>query len=171
MPHDLKRYQHAGHLHFLTFSCYHRKPLLDNDVLRTVFERSLERLRRRHKFYVFGYVLMPEHVHLLVSEPDKLTLSQIIGALKTEVSKKASLGEEPLWQKRYYDFNVFTHSKFVEKLRYIHRNPVERGLVDTPEQWQWSSFRHWLTGEIGRIEIESEWTWNRRERAATETQP
>jgi putative transposase len=114
---------------------------------------------------------MPEHVHLLVSEPDKLTLSQIIGALKTEVSKKASLGEEPLWQKRYYDFNVFTHSKFVEKLRYIHRNPVERGLVDTPEQWQWSSFRHWLTGEIGRIEIESEWTWNRRERAATETQP
>jgi putative transposase len=90
--------------------------LLDNDALRTTFERSLERLRRWHKFYVFGYVLMPEHVHLLVSEPDKLAVSQVIGALKTEVSKKASLDEGHLWQKRYYDFNVFTQSKFVEKL-------------------------------------------------------
>jgi len=171
MPHDLKRYQQAGHFHFVTFSCYRRKPLFDNDTLRTTFERSLERLRRRHKFYVFGYVLMPEHVHLLVSEPDKLALSQVIGALKTEVSKKASLGEGHLWQKRYYDFNVFTQTKFVEKLRYIHRNPVTRGLVDKPEDWPWSSFRHWLTGEIGRVEIESEWTWNRRERASAETHP
>ena len=127
MPHDLKRYQHTGHFHFLTFSCYGRKPLLDNDTLRITFERSLERLRRRHKFYLFGYVLMPEHVHLLVSEPEQLELSRIIGALKTEVSKKASLGEEPLWQKRYYDFNVFTQSNFVEKLRYIHRQPRHTG--------------------------------------------
>jgi putative transposase len=114
---------------------------------------------------------MPEHVHLLVSEPEKLLLSKVVGALKTEVSKKAASSLEPLWQKRYYDFNVITQTKFVEKLRYIHRNPVERGLVEKPEEWLWSSFRHWLTGEMGRIEIESEWTWNRRERSTTETHP
>jgi putative transposase len=67
----------------------------------------------------------------------------------------------------YYDFNVLTHAKYVEKLKYIHRNPVERNLVEKPEDWPWSSFRPYATGEIGRVEIESEWTWNRRERATS----
>jgi putative transposase len=53
----------------------------------------------------------------------------------------------------------------VEKLRYMHRNPVERGLVTSPEQWEWSSFRHYLSGERGRVEIESHWTARERERA------
>ena len=67
----------------------------------------------------------------------------------------------------YYDFNVLTHRKFVEKLRYIHRNPVARELVSKPEDWPWSSFRHWATGEAGAVEIESHWTWNRREHTQT----
>ena len=66
---------------------------------------------------------------------------------------------------RYYDFNVWSHRKFIEKLRYIHRNPVERGLVAGPEQWAWSSFRHYLTGDRGPVEIESHWTARIRERA------
>ena len=61
---------------------------------------------------------------------------------------------------------VLTHKKHVEKLRYIHRNPVERGLAEKPEDWPWSSFRHYLRGEQGHIEIESDRTWNRREREA-----
>ena len=60
--------------------------------------------------------------------------------------------------KRYYDFNVWSERKQVEKLKYIHRNPVKRGLVTFPEDWQWSSFRHYLTGEPGIVEIESHWT-------------
>jgi hypothetical protein len=65
------------------------------------------------------------------------------------------------------DFNVFTQDKFVEKIDYIHSNPVTRGLAEKPEDWPWSSSRHWITGEPGRIEIESHWTWTRRERAST----
>jgi hypothetical protein len=65
---------------------------------------------------------------------------------------------------RYYDFNVWSERKFVEKLRYIHRNPVVRGLVERPEDWQWSSFRHYLTGAEGTVKIESQWTARRRER-------
>jgi putative transposase len=70
--------------------------------------------------------------------------------------------ERPFWQARYYDFLMHSEEKRVEKLRYMHRNPVKRGLVEKPEQWQWSSFRHYATGEVGTVEIESEWTASRR---------
>jgi len=72
--------------------------------------------------------------------------------------------KDPFWQARYYDFNVWSEKKFVEKLRYIHRNPVARGLVNKPEDWPWSSFRHYLTGAEGTVEIESQWTARRREK-------
>jgi putative transposase len=75
--------------------------------------------------------------------------------------------QRPFWQARYYDFNVFTERKHIEKLRYIHRNPVKRGLVERPEDWQWSSFRHYATGERGTVEIESIWTAALREQEAT----
>jgi putative transposase len=165
MPSRLKRYHTFGHEHFVTFSCYKRLPHLNHDHARLVFLNTLERLRKRHKFYVFGYVLMPEHVHLLLSEPPKTPLSGVFRALKTETSKQLK-GERPrFWQLNYYDFNVFSQRKFVEKLRYIHRNPVKRGLVESPEDWPWSSYRHWLTGATGQVEIESHWTWTRRERS------
>lgn len=73
--------------------------------------------------------------------------------------------EDPFWQARYYDFNVWSERKFVEKLRYIHRNPVLRGLVAQPEDWAWSSYRHYLSGAAGVVEIESQWTARKREQA------
>ena len=167
MPSCLKRYQTEGHHHFLTFSCYHRLPYLNDDHSRTIFLDTLETLRKRHQFLIFGYVLMPEHVHLLLSEPKLQRLDNTLRVLKGQTSKLLKGARLQFWQTRYYDFNVFTHPKFVEKLQYIHRNPVERGLVERPEYWPWSSFNHWATGEIGRVEIESHWTWARRERATT----
>ena len=70
---------------------------------------------------------------------------------------------DSFWQARYYDFNVWSEAKFVEKLRYIHRNPVVRGLVERPEDRLWSSFRHYFTGADGVVEIESQWIARRRE--------
>jgi len=128
---------------------------------RELFERSLEVIRLRYDFVACGYVVMPEHVHLLVSEPKKALLSKAIQALKLSVSVQSR--ERPFWQARYYDFNVHNEEKRVEKIRYMHRNPVKRGLVEKPEQWQWSSFRHYATGEIGTVEIESFWTGARRD--------
>ena len=117
-------------------------------------------MRRRYSIFVFGYVVMPEHVHLLVSEPRRGTLDRAIQALKTSVSKRSM--RRPFWLPRYYDFNFRTEEKRIEKLRYIHRNPVARGLVHRPEEWMWSSFRHYFTGEPGIVEIESPWTASRR---------
>jgi hypothetical protein len=54
------------------------------------------------------------------------------------------------WQKRYYDFNIRNYPQFVEKLRYIHHNPVKAGLCGRPEDWAWSSFRHYATGFEGK---------------------
>jgi putative transposase len=84
--------------------------------------------------------------------------------LKQKTSRKLKKkGEKQFWQRRYYDFNVHSEFKRVEKLRYMHRNPVKRGLVAKPEDWEWSSFMHYATGKIGKVEIESEWTAWRRE--------
>ena len=108
---------------------------------------------------------MPEHVHLLVNEPERSTLAQALKSLKQRVSRRLALrAEEPFWQERYYDFNVWSERKFVGKLRYLHRNPVKRGLVAKPDDWLWSSFRHYATGGMGVVEIESQWTARRRER-------
>jgi putative transposase len=125
-----------------------------------LFERSLESMRTRYNFAIAGYVVMPEHVHLLVSEPERALLAKALQALKLSVAVQSE--QRPFWCKRYYDFNVYTEEKRKEKLRYMHRNPVTRGLVEEPDQWLWSSFRHWLTGERGVVEIESVWTVKQR---------
>ena len=107
---------------------------------------------------------MPEHVHMLISKPECGTLAQAMQSLKQGVARKLALrAVDPFWQARYYDFNLWSERKFVEKLRYIHRNPVARGLVARPEDWVWSSFRHYLSGEAATVEIESQWTARRRE--------
>jgi putative transposase len=145
----------------------------------------LERVRRSFRLQVYGYVIMPEHVHLLLSEPQRESanvsrgrpfkpsfgLSGAIKSLKQGVSRRLIGDAEHFWQKRYYDFNIRNYPQFVEKLRYLHRNPVKAGLCDRPEDWVWSSFRHYATGCEGRVEIESEWTARKRERAAGKLSP
>jgi putative transposase len=166
MPWGLKRFHETRQVHFLTFSCYHRQAKFGNASACATFLDALERVRQSYGLCVYGYVVMPEHVHLLVNEPDKDSLAQAMQSLKQGVARRLALrAEDPFWQARYYDFNVWSERKFVEKLRYIHRNPVKRELVGRPEDWEWSSFRHYATGETGVVEIESQWTARKRERA------
>jgi putative transposase len=163
MPQNLKRYHHSEQSHFITFSCHHRRPLFQTDEGKTTFEIALERIRQKFDLRIYAYVIMPEHVHLLVSEPEQGLLSEALKSLKQGVSRRLLGDGDHFWQKRYYDFNVRNAHQFSEKLRYIHRNPVKRGLCKQPEDWQWSSFRHYATGVEGRAEIESEWTARKRE--------
>jgi putative transposase len=171
MPWGLQRFHESGQTHFVTFCCYRRREIFANSGAACTFEAALERVRRMYHLHVYGYVVMPEQVHLLLGEPERATLAVVLKSLKQGISRQM-LGEaEHLWQKRYYDFNVRDRQQFVEKLRYIHRNPVERGLCERPEDWEWSSFRHYATGCKGRVEIESEWTARKRERAAGQLSP
>src|SRR5579872_214112 len=159
----LKRYYGDEHLHFLTCSCYHRQPWLDEAHRRDLFLQILEEVRERYRFVVVGYVVMPDHIHLLISEPEYGTPSTVMQVLKQRYARQA-LGNraaqpqgcpEPshVWQRRFYDFNVYSTRKRIEKLRYMHRNPVKEGLVTDPEHWEWSSYRSYAFGEEGKVKI------------------
>ena len=172
MPNRLHRYYGAGYLHFITTSCYQRRALLGSRKNRDLFLKVLEQVRRRYRFVVVGYVVMPEHVHLLLGEPERRNPSVVMQALKQGFARRllrqlrsprsepdprqgqlwnASLESGHIWQRRFYDFVVFSEKKRGENLRYRHRNPVKRGLVLEPEQWAWSSFRHYADGERGLV--------------------
>lgn len=168
MPTGLRRYYGQGHLHFITFSCYRRLPLLKSARARDVFVRELARVREEMGFRLIGYVVMPEHVHLLMSEPLRGTPSTVLQKLKLRVSRKmrrrrksAPRGQMRLpfeergeslrafWQARFYDFNVYSERKRIEKLDYMHANPITRKLVSHPKDWPWSSWGFYSrTGKV-----------------------
>src|SRR5438093_10624122 len=119
MPWGLTRFHESGQSHFVTFCCYHRHRLFTTDASRRTFVSALERVRRSYRLRVYGYVVMPEHVQLLLSEPKKATLADALKSLKQGVSRRllpkiggplkpafGLSGEEHFWQKRYYDFNI-----------------------------------------------------------------
>ncbi len=175
MPYGLKRYQQSEALHFITFSCHDRRPYLADPASKNLIEQILERTRARPQARIYAYVLMPEHVHLVINEPPEILLALFLKSLKQETSRQLKGTRTHFWLPRYYDFSVRTPDKRSEKIRYIHRNPVARGLVSAPELYQWSSYNHYATGERGVVEIESEWlgaerkrTWLRENRPATE---
>lgn len=166
MPKGLKRYYGHDYLHFLTCSCYHRQPWLASARGRDLFLQILEEVRQRYAFVVVGYVVMPDHIHLLISEPERGTQSTVMQVLKQRYARRilakkrnAAQGKlwpgEPqhVWQHRFYDFHVRSERKRVEKLRYMHRNPVKDGLVQVPEQWAWSSYRSYAYDEEGMVKI------------------
>ena len=169
----LKRYYGSNDLHFITCSCYQREPWLGSPPRRDFFLSILERVRKKYVFVVVGYVVMPEHFHLLMSEPQAADPSAVMQALRLGFARHmlAVLQDHRagrliygspllqgfvndsrhLWQARFYDFNVWMKTKRIEKLRYMHLNPVARGLVTEPDQWPWSSFRAYAYGERGPV--------------------
>ena len=160
MPWGLKRYYGNAGFRFVIWSCYRRRTLLGTERERDLFLTVLELMHERYRFGVVGYVVMPEHVHLLISEPQIGDPSIIVQAVKlgfTQRWRTASGVSGQFWQRRFYDFNVWTEKKRKEKLRYMHRNPVKRGLVVEPDQWRWSSFRSYAYGEAGMVSV-NDWT-------------
>jgi putative transposase len=149
MPSGLMRIYGEGHLHFITCSCYRRTQKFRSPQARSTFEAICEEVRQKFDFDVFGYVVMPEHFHILISEPKREDPSMVMQVLKQRVARRLNDAgdDDSFWQRRFYDFNVATQRKKIEKLKYMHRNPVKRGLVERPEDWEWSSFRNYLTGE------------------------
>jgi putative transposase len=196
MTEGLRRFHHSAQSHFVTMSCYHRRPRFNTPSTCDLFLHCLEEMRRRFSMRIYGYVVMPEHVHLLVSEPgptvpqvrvrsldanlgsdtnpNLATLADALHFLKLSFTKRLPglIGETgPFWQKRYYDRNVRDEDEFKVKLRYVHRNRVKRGLVTNPADWTWSSFRNYALREVGMVEIESPWTASDRETKSSGGRP
>src|SRR5260221_14278037 len=161
-----------AHVHCGDVSCYRRRPFLGTTKLRARFVKMLDGGRSRHKFRVIGYVVMPEHVHLLLSEPARGNPSKVLQVLKQKVSRalhrktkktvseqlllefaQSDTKDEPFWQRRFYDFNVWNPKKVKEKLEYIDSNPVKRMLVEHPKYWRWSTGERYPTGEAGMLRV------------------
>jgi REP-associated tyrosine transposase len=171
----MQRREVPGGVRFLTFSCQRRLPLFSNAKVARVFVRSLVRVRRETGLELFAWVVMPEHVHLLVRPPFPPTsanqmntnepLAPILKGIKMAVSKRVLArwadmdagilrklddghGHPRFWQKGGgFDRNVRDRAEFCREVRYIHRNPVERDLVECARDWEFSSVRWWM-GQI-----------------------
>jgi len=157
----MKRWEVPGDVRLVTFSCEQRLPLFGNSKIRAIFADRLGAMRDLFKCELFAWVIMPEHVHFLVRPKDG-TLEQPLDYLKKSVSRKVINrwreinapimkkitrpdGSLRFWQKGGgFDRNVRDEGEFAREVRYIHQNPVERGLVEKSREWEWSSARCWL---------------------------
>jgi putative transposase len=149
-----------GHVHFLTFSCYKRRRLLDDERAAGIVMHFLASLLEKRQGRCLGFVIMPDHVHSLVWFPKPNQLSDFVKQWKRRTSMElkkhlitarpryaASFEpDEPIWQARYYGFNIFSEQKLLEKLQYMHNNPVKEGLVVNSSDWPWSSARWYERG-------------------------
>jgi putative transposase len=164
-----KSYNEPGHAHFLTFSCQNRWPLLSKDRSREWVIDALDKARTSVNFDIWAYVIMPEHVHVLIWPRDRqYQMRRALGAIKRPVSTSAKqyLIEtgQTSWLRKLtvqvddkavfrfwlpgggFDENLWSEYSVEEVIDYIHANPVRRGLVKRPTDWYWSSAR-WHAGQ------------------------
>jgi len=188
MPSRLRRHDEYGHTHFLTISCYRRLRFFRHDTVKRVFIDGMRRTRDELGIRWIGYVIMPEHVHLLVfptpvSAEEPVLISSVLQTLKQHVGRhgKAALrsvwattrtlgsppldawalgnGLKPFWKPRGYDFNVTNQNTLHQKLDYMHKNPITRGLVDRAEDWRWSSYRYYEFDDQSVIAMDWDGAW------------
>ena len=158
MPHKLKRIVGRQDFHFITFTCYQRRKFLASVKSKNLAVRVLSEVRARLHFKLIGYVIMPDHMHLIISEPPGSVPAKAMRVFKQRVSRllrgkkrcnRAQLllpfpEEGPqfrrFWQRRYFDMNLYSNYMIRQKLDYIHANPVKEKLVSHPKHWPWSSW-------------------------------
>jgi putative transposase len=159
-------YDQQRHAHFVTFSCYRRRRLLDDDRAKRIVLGTLNAQLRRLAGRCAGFVVMPNHVHAVVWFAEQGALSEFMKQWKrTSSFRIGKLLEETLtryrdsapvaqvWQAKYYGFNVYSRNKLEEKLVYMHQNPVRAGLVENACEWRFSSARHYELGRSVGVEI------------------
>ena len=189
MPSHLKRHDEPGYVHFWTLSCYRRLAFFWHDGMKQVAIDAMTMLRARFGVCLIGYVVMPDHVHLLLYPHAKhgeepISISVLLHAFKQHVgfhgkqrlreiwSADRGLWSEPLnrWARgelpkqivmatRGYDFCVDRERTLIEKINYCHKNPVTRGLVDHPSDWHWSSFRFYDEDGAGLLAMDWDGVW------------
>ncbi|HWE36421.1 MAG TPA: transposase [Isosphaeraceae bacterium] len=160
-------YDREGHAHFVTFSCYRRRRLLDHDRAKRIVLGVLGSQLAMQTGRCVGFVVMPDHVHAIVHLPAPDQLShfmkqwkqrssvQIKRFLRAELTAYAAALDPtvPTWQPRYYDFNLYSPWKVEEKLLYMHLNPVRAGLVARAVDWPWSSARYYESGRTVGVPV------------------
>lgn len=162
----VRHYDQPGHAHELTFSCYRRMPLLRKDSWKRLLSESIDRAVQKKNFDLVAFVYMPEHVHIIVhSRLPTTQVERLLYAIKrpfsSRVKREMETGGDPLleeltirerpgkqtfrfWQEGPgYDRNLTSPNALISAAEYLHGNPVRRGLCVSPDEWKWSSWRHY----------------------------
>ncbi len=151
-------YDEEKHIHFVTFSCYKRRKYLQPDQAKRIVIGHLGSRLNQEEGLCQGFVVMPDHVHAVVWFPETHQLSPFMNKWKDQTSHQLKElfrtqfpnywshmeDPDPIWQPRYYGFNIWTQRKIEEKLEYMHLNPVRAGFVERTVQWPWSSARWYV---------------------------
>jgi len=170
-----------GELQFITTSTYRRVPIFRSERFCHFFVQQLKEARLEFNCLLIGWVLMPEHFHLLLKPQPAESTSTVIKELKEETAKRIlktlrenqqypwcrkmlarfrlppSVHDEShfrLWQRRFHPFNVYSEEKRREKLNYMHNNPVKRRLVSSPGDWPWSSWRFYFLTDASLLPMD-----------------
>ncbi|MBS0189550.1 MAG: transposase [Phycisphaerales bacterium] len=172
-PKPIRKQLHRreGGIRFVTFSCQRRLPLLSKAGSRNVFVESLYAARAKFGFPLYAWVVMPEHVHLMMMATEEAPLPRILQFIKQSAAQQilgrwkemnapilgkliSYTGRPRFWQAGGgFDRNVRTLEELLHEIRYIHRNPVERELCFLTESWEWSSV-HWWMKKSGALPCE-----------------
>ncbi len=149
----LRRIEDRDRIFFVTFNLARGVPHLGANE-RTLVLEALDAVRSPDDFLLFGYVVMPDHVHLLLL-PRRVSLVRILRDVKSKTGYallRQRMRRGVIWQRSYFDFICRKARDFSNKLEYIHRNPVTAGLVQRPEEWAWSSYHHYA--KLGQPPVE-----------------
>lgn len=153
-------YDSELYAHFVTFSCFQRRRLLDHDRAKRIVLGVLHSQLAKQKARCIGFVIMPDHVHAVVwfPQPQQLgtfmkqwkqrssySLKQIQSSVLPLYDAKIRQ-DDPFWQRKYYAFHLYNREKLEEKLTYMHLNPVRAGFVTRSVDWRWSSARWYEQG-------------------------
>jgi REP element-mobilizing transposase RayT len=172
-----KVYNLPNQVHFITTNVFQRIPIFSSIDYRKIVIQKINFYRKKYDFKLIGYVIMPDHIHLLIQSPPRQNISDIMRDLKRSVAmeifgrlkleSKDQLLERfklpriksknhtfSLWQRRFIDFNIFSEKKLYEKLEYIHNNPVRGKLVSSPSDWIFSSYRNYFEEDDSIIAID-----------------
>ncbi|MCP4569734.1 MAG: hypothetical protein GY841_19310 [FCB group bacterium] len=151
MP-KLKHFDNLGTARFLTFSCYRNQKYFLDQTACELLANNLDLARTKHCFKLWGYVIMPEHVHIVMMPPHDMKLGLVIREIKSKmareyfaITRNNAIGPRTFWKKRCYDHNCRSRDTVIEKIEYCHKNPVRKGLVQFPGDYKWLSF-NWYQG-------------------------
>jgi putative transposase len=189
VPGNLRRHDEPGHIHFWTISCFRRLGFFHIDPMKQVVADGLRLLQKKFHICLVGYVVMPDHVHVLLlphrqSAIQPLPVFKLLNAFKQHVGyhgkeclrdywrahcalwsdplnqwARREFGEQPIWTPRGHDFNIEREETLVEKLNYCHKNPVTRELVTYPDQWRWSSYRYYELHDRSVLPMDWDGRW------------
>jgi REP element-mobilizing transposase RayT len=176
----LPRFHIEGHIYYITTVVYNRLPIFKRPSFIIPLMDSLNFYRYKQTFKLLGYVVMPDHVHLMIwpfgnssvsdimRDYKKFTSARLIRQAEVEgmsdwltafqqAGEETRRSENKVWQDSYWDENVYTERFLRQKLNYVHRNPVRAGLVERPIDYRYSSYRNYELGEEWLIEIDRGW--------------